>query len=583
MCKRSSVLFLLLVAGIIAADAQTYTVLYNFGVSSTVGLPGGNLVQDVAGNLYGFAELGPSSADDHGTIFKFGPPGTLTTVYNFAGSPASTYPAVTLTLGADGNLYGITNTGGNSTNCPPSNGYPGGCGTIFKLTPGGTFSVLYNFDETHGSYPQAPLTLGSDGNFYGATLGGGSCPACGVIFTVTPQGDYSVLHYFDGTQDNIAFPLVQATDGSFYGTTPAGGANNTGTVFSITTAGQFTVVYNVSPDDVGPGSLIQGKDGNFYGTLEPAGGNVYCGQGTCQCFAVCGIVFRVTPQGSFSVLYDFADYSQGAVPSSLAQGTDDNLFGLAQGGTGCPLNEYGCGIIFQVTSSGAYSIVHNFDGTDGHMGNPGPIRGSDGNYYGTTFTGGTGTASACQTGGCGVLYALVMNDFSVAASAFQPGTISPGTSSTSAVNVAAVGGFSTAVALACSVQPTAAIAPSCSVSPSSVTPGTAGTLTVSTTAPTMAGLPSGGRSGPFYAFWLPLAGLAVAVVDLGSDRSEKRKMAALLLPVALLLGLVFTIACGGSSTMSMSSKGTPAGTYKITVTGMSGFLQHSTTTTLTVH
>lgn len=590
---RSSVLFLVL-AGIIPADAQTYTVLHNFATNSTDGVaPYGSLVEDTTGNLYGATFLGPATngiASSLGTIFKFAPPGTLTTLYTFTSYASGGPFAPGVTLGADGNLYGVTGyggTGGPSHACANSEGVSG-CGTIFKLTPGGIYSVLYNFDDTHGAFPQNPLTLGSDGNFYGSTPG--------VIFRITAQGDYSVLHYLDSADGTNPGPLLQAMNGSFYGTTTAGGTNNAGTIFNITTAGQFTVVYNFAAPYGGPYSLVQGEDGNLYGTLSGPLDNVQSGP-AYSCVAVCGTVFKMTPQGSFSVLYDFPVVSaitQGAQPYALFQGPSDNFFGLAGGGKNIPgcvgagtTGSY-CGIMFQVTAAGAYSIVYDFDYAHGDMAWP-PTRGSDGNYYGTTFQGGPpgSSGTSCFATGCGVIYAEVMNDFSIAASALQPGTISPGASSTSAVNVAAVGAFSTSVGLACSVQPTTAIAPSCSISPSSVTPGTVGTLTVSTTAPSMAGLPSGGRSRPFYGFWLPLAGLAVALVDLGSDRSEKQRMAALLLLVAVLLGLVFTVSCGGDSTTNTggtgSSEGTPAGTYTITVTGTSGFLQHSTTTTLTVH
>ena len=569
---QASVLFLVLIAGIRSADAQTYTVLYNFGMNKTGGtLPAHSLVEDKADNLYGITETGPLGLTPNGTIFKLAPSGTLTSLHSFTSSEG--YP-VGVTLGTDGNLYGVTDEGGTSANCPGGSYSLGGCGTIFKLTPGGTFSVLYNFDLTHGSDPFYPLTLGSDGNFYGTASDGGSsnCTGgCGVIFSITPQGNYSVLYDFDGTNGSSPGPLVQAKDGTFYGTTEAGGTNNTGTMFSLTTAGQFTVLYNFGPYNysVRGLALVQGEDGNFYGTTD-FGAQPYVGS-----------VFKITPQGSFSVVYDFP-LTQGYNPFSLVQSTEDNLFGLAYGGIlTCP---GGCGVIFQVTSSGAFSLVHKFDGTQGWLEQAGSglLRGNDGNYYGTTLQGGTATGNGCQ-GGCGVLYALVVNDFSVTASAFNPGTISPGASSTSAVNVAAVGGFSTSVALACSVQPTSALAPTCSISSNSVTPGTAATLTVRTTAPGMAGLPIHRRSGPFYGFWLALAGLAVAWVDLGLDRRERLKLATLLLPGALLLGLAFTAGCGGSSTTSTGGSGTPSGTYKVTVTGTSGFLQHSTTTTLTVH
>jgi phosphatidylinositol-3-phosphatase len=173
-------------------------------------------------------------------------------------------------------------------------------------------------------------------------------------------------------------------------------------------------------------------------------------------------------------------------------------------------------------------------------------------------------------------------DFSVSASPLTPGTVSPGASSTATVNVATAGGFSSAVALSCSVQPLPSLAPKCSISPSSTTAGTAAILTVSTTGPTAGALPSSAGSALFYALWLSLLGLVVAGVNFGSERTRKGE--AVILAWVLLTGLVFEVACGGGSTSSSGggSNGTPVGTYTITVTGTSGSIQHSITTMLTV-
>src|SRR6266853_2268855 len=163
-----------------------------------------------------------------------------------------------------------------------------------------------------------------------------------------------------------------------------------------------------------------------------------------------------------------------------------------------------------------------------------------------------------------------MRDFSVSASPLTPGTVSPGASSTATVNVTTTGGFSSAVALSCSVQPLPSLAPKCSISPNSTTAGTAAMLTVSTTGPTAGALPSSAGSTPFYAVWLSLVGLVVAGGSFGSERTRKGEV--VILAWVLLTGLVFQVACGGGSGTSSSgggSSGTPTGTYTITVTGTS--------------
>jgi uncharacterized repeat protein (TIGR03803 family) len=208
--------------------ASTQFVQFTFrgqGVGS-----GANMIAS-DGNLYGVGQSGGTYGQG---IFY-----TLTAImgvsqaqilYSFGatGDDASK-PTQAPAQGLDGNFYG-TSAGGSITP-----GCPAGCGAVYRITPPGDEAVLYSFgsnpaDQASPMCSPGPLTLGSDGNFYGTY--------CSVIFQIKPQGQETVLHTMtaaDGQQ--IANSLWQADDGNFYGVTTTGGANNAGTVFKLVVPG----------------------------------------------------------------------------------------------------------------------------------------------------------------------------------------------------------------------------------------------------------------------------------------------------------------------------------------------------------
>ena len=318
--------------------------------------------------------------------------------------------------GADGNFYGTTVLGG-SGRCANGFGVTG-CGTIYKLTPGGVQTVIYNFDldsggttAVNGIYPYGGLVQGPDGNFYGTTNAGGNAGAscngtlgCGVIFKITPAGQYTVLHTFNGALANPpegggpTGRLILAKNGKFYGTTYSGGNAqnfyNQGTIFSVTSSGAFATVHafdNIHgvTDGVHPyAGLIQGKDGAFYGTTQFGG------------TANVGTVFKLAGT-KVTVLHSFPQqpgqiYPDGFAPmAALVQASDSNLYGVTSAG-GTLNTFYQQGTLFRITTKGVFTKLWEFNAQNPSVNGIAPygglVQATDGNLYGTTIQGGAANA-----------------------------------------------------------------------------------------------------------------------------------------------------------------------------------------------
>lgn len=316
------------------------------------------------------------------------PAQTFTTLGSFNGINGDN-PQTSFVQGLDGDLYGTAIVGGTASQ-----------GTIFKITAKGGLKTLYTFCQTDcndGALPSG-LVLGFDGNFYGTTAFGGLYGS-GTVFKVTPQGSLTTLYSFCAQTNcpdgNIPqFRLVLGLDGDFYGTGYLGGAYNEGTIFKITSKGEFTTLYSFCSqtnctDGVGGELFLQGTDGNLYGTAQ---GGVYNG----------GVVFRITPKGVLSTLYSFCvqvNCADGAYPAGLLQAVDGNFYGVAGAG-GNPACNQGCGTVFKLTPKGALTTLYSFcpatNCPDGAY-PAGLTQATDGNLYGTTYSGGIGGLSCCGT------------------------------------------------------------------------------------------------------------------------------------------------------------------------------------------
>jgi len=387
-------LMLMVAAAPTAATAQTFATVHSFGTGGEHPLAG--LVQATNGDFYGTTVYGGANWACHdgcGTVFKITPSGALTRLYSFCSQSGCTdgvYPFAALVQATNGNLYGTTSYDGANH-----------WGTVFKITPSGTLTTLHSFDSTDGAVPFAALVLATNGNLYGTTYYGGA-NGYGTVFKITPSGTLTTLYSFcpqSGCADGESpSTLIQGTDGNLYGTTYYTGANGQGgTVFKITPSGTLTTLYSFCSqsgcaDGGGPSTLIQGTDNNLYGTAY------YGGQG--------GTVFKITPSGTLTTLYSFCSQSgctDGRYPNAgLAQATDGNFYGTTVYG-----GANGWGTVFKIAPSGTLTTLYSFCSQSGCADGGYPyaalVQATNGNLYGTTSYG--GTHDACD-GGCGTVFSL---------------------------------------------------------------------------------------------------------------------------------------------------------------------------------
>ena len=359
--------------------ASISAILHSFAITADGALPSGSLVADGGGNLFGTTQDG--GAHESGTVFKVTPSGTESVLYSFTGGIDGGNPVAGLIIDGNGNLYGTTKNGGNYH-----------FGTVFKIPAAGGETVLYHFTGgADGSNPSGGLVMDGAGSFYGTAIFGGAGTGTngfGTVFKLTSTGQQSTLHTFAGGSADGAYPsatLVRDSGGNLYGTTEDAGPGGAGIVFKVTPSGTESIVHGFTGNADGSNPLFAGVvldgAGNLYGTTE------FGGTGGS------GIVYKIDQSGTKATLYNFTGGADGSAPAwGVILDNAGNLYGTAFDG-GASNN----GNVFKVTPAGTASVLYSFHGgTGGQNPNGGLYRDSAGNLFGVTESGGTDFRVRCS-------------------------------------------------------------------------------------------------------------------------------------------------------------------------------------------
>lgn len=411
------------------ALAAEYKVLHAFRGAKDGALPQAGLAVDDAGNLYGTTlglngTPGKHCPKSCGNVYGVLHDGGEQTIHSFRGPDGADPTARVLIF--NGNLYGTTNFGGSGAKkCSGE-----GCGTVYGVGPDGTTTTLYSFCQRRhcadGSIPDAGVIADVTGNLYGTTLSGGKYGG-GTVFKLTPEGVETVLYSFcrhpscpDGAGPDAE--LIFDAIGNLFGTTESGGVapdcpTGCGTVFKLAPDGTQTVLYSFCQlSSCGDGwlpvaPLIRDDAGNLYGTTA-IGGYSLCNGG-------CGVVFKLAPDGTETVLHAFQGgiqygNSDGASPAAgLVADKRGNLYGTTGSGggaTGCiPGYNFDCGTVFKLAPNGKITNLHAFcseaDCADGNSPLGTLILQGD-ELFGTASRGGRLDCGAGASYGCGTVFSV---------------------------------------------------------------------------------------------------------------------------------------------------------------------------------